>query len=132
ITANNYTYSAASDLLTLTDGKNQATAWHYDQYGRTTNKVDATSTEIFRYQYDADNRLTNRWSAAKGSTTYKYDAVGNLTNIVYPVSTAITLQYDALNRPANMTDMAGTTVYGYANQFLVSEDGPWANDTVSY
>jgi len=63
---------------------------------------------------------------------YKYEAVGNLTNIVYPVSTAITLQYDALNRPANMTDVAGTTVYGYANQFLASEDGPWANDKVSY
>src|SRR6266571_2674116 len=56
ITTNKYTYSPASDLLTLTDGKNQTTTWHYDQYGRTTNKVDATSTEIFRYQYDADNR----------------------------------------------------------------------------
>jgi len=132
ITTNKYTYSPASDLLTLTDGKTQTTTWHYDQYGRTTNKVDTTSTEIFRYQYDAENRLTNRWSAAKGSTTYRYDTVGNLTNVVYPVSPAITMRYDALNRLTNMVDAAGATVYGYANQFLASEDGPWDNDTVSY
>ena len=31
-----------------------------------------------------------------------------------------------------MVDAVGATVYGYANQFLASEDGPWDNDTVSY
>src|ERR1051326_6219317 len=131
-TTNRFTYNAASDLLTLTDGKGQVTLWNYDQYGRVTNKVDATSTEILRYQYDAQNRLTNRWSAAKGNTTYRYDAVGNLTNIVYPLTPAVTLQYDARNRLTNMTDAVGTTVYTYTNQFPASEDGPWANDTVSY
>jgi hypothetical protein len=30
--------------------------------------VDATSTEIFRYRFDPDGRLTNRWTAAKGNT----------------------------------------------------------------
>src|SRR6266699_4344525 len=36
------------------------------------------------------------------------------------------------HRLTNMMDAVGTTVYSYANQFLASEDGPWANDTVSY
>src|SRR5439155_994980 len=112
--------------------KSHLTRWNYDRYGRATHKVDGTSTEIFRYQYDADSRLTNRWSAAKGATTYRYDQVGNLTNVVYPVSTNIVMRYDALNRLTNMLDAVGTTVYGYANQFLASEDGPWDNDTVSY
>ena len=32
-----------------------------------------------------------------------------------------------------MVDAVGTTVFGYdANGLLGSEDGPWANDTVSY
>jgi YD repeat-containing protein len=69
--------------------------------------------------------LTNRWSAAKGATTYKYDQIGNLTNVVYPVSPAITMKYDPLSRLTNMVDAVGTTVYGYANQFLASEGGPW-------
>jgi RHS repeat-associated protein len=70
---------------------------------------------------------------AKGNTAYRYDAIGNLTNIVYASSPAISLQYDTLNRLTNMLDGTGTTSYGYdaAGQVL-SEDGPWADDTVSY
>jgi YD repeat-containing protein len=64
------TYNAASDLKTLTDGKTNTTTWNYDEYGRVTNKVDQASVEILRYKYDADSRLTNRWSKAKGDTAY--------------------------------------------------------------
>jgi YD repeat-containing protein len=118
--------------MTLTDGKSQATTWIYDQYGRVTNKVDNTSSLMFIYGYDANSRLTNRWTPAKGATTYRYDSVGNLTNIVYPVNAAITLQYDALNRLTSMVDSVGNTAYGYdATGQLLSEDGPWASDTVS-
>ena len=62
-----------------------------------------------------------------------YDAVGNLTNVVYAVSPSISMAYDVLNRLTNMVDAVGTTVYSYdgASQ-LLSEDGPWASDTVSY
>ncbi len=35
-----YTNNAASDLLSLTDGKNQTTRWKYDLFGRMTNKLD--------------------------------------------------------------------------------------------
>ncbi|MFO1511390.1 MAG: hypothetical protein U1F83_00500 [Verrucomicrobiota bacterium] len=52
----------------MTYGNNQVTTWNYDEYGRATNKVDATSTEIFRYRFDPNGRLTNRWTAAKGNT----------------------------------------------------------------
>jgi YD repeat-containing protein len=48
--------------------------------------------------YDANDHLTSRTSAAKGTTGYYYDRAGNLTNIAYPVSQTITLRYDAMNR----------------------------------
>ncbi|HTX21666.1 MAG TPA: RHS repeat-associated core domain-containing protein, partial [Candidatus Aquilonibacter sp.] len=133
VTTNKFAYDGASDLLALTDGKNDTTSWVYDSYGRMTNKVDAADNLLFVYRYDADNRLTNRWSAAKGSTIYSYDAVGNLTHVAYPVSPAISLSYDALNRLTNMVDAVGTTVYTY-NQVgqLLSEGGLWPDDTVSY
>ncbi len=130
---NSFTYKPAGDLLTLKDGKNQVTTWNYDQYGRVTNKLDQASVEILRYSYDANSRLTNRWSTAKGNTAYLYDNVGNLTKVDYPSGTTdITLQYDANNRPTNMVDAAGTTKYTYKpGGLLWTEDGPWANDTVT-
>ncbi len=128
-----YNYSPAGDLLSLTDGKTQTTAWLYNLFGEVTNKTDAASNIILTNAYDADWRLTQRWSATKGSTSYSYDKVGNLTNVTYPVSPTISLSYDALNRLTGMIDGVGTTGYGYdlAGQ-LLGEDGPWTNDTVSY
>jgi YD repeat-containing protein len=127
-----YQYKPSGDLWKLIDGKNQTNTWSYDQYGRVTNKVDQASVEILRYTYDANSRLTNRWSKAKLNTKYKYDAVGNLTNVDYNASTDIRLAYDALNRLTNMVDAAGTTAYKYyAGGLLRTEDGPWASDTVT-
>jgi len=137
VTTNGFAYDGAGDLLTLIDGKNQTTTWKYDLYGRVTNKLDANNTSLFVYQYDPNNRLTNRWSNAKGTTVYRYDAVGNLTNVDYSAGTVYTpslsFAYDALNRSTNMVDGVGTTAYSYdAAGQLLSEAGPWASDTVSY
>ena len=86
--------------------------------------MNAASSEIFRYAYDATGLLTYRWTKAKGTTTYRYDALGQLTNVVYPVSPALTLQSDGLGRLTNLVDGVGTTRYSYAHNRLASEDGP--------
>jgi len=124
-------------LTRLTDGKLQTNRWSYDSFGRVTNKVDATNTEILRYQYDLNNRMTNRWSITKGSTTYRYDKVSNLTNVVYPGTnvvysgTNVTYSYDARNLLLSMNDGVGVTAFTYdAVGQLSTEDGPWADDTV--
>jgi len=127
-----FTYSPAGDLLTLTDGKDHVTTWDFDDYGRVISKVDHTDTEILRLDYDPNGRLTNRWTAAKGDTRYTYDAVGNLKGVDYPVTEDISLSYDAVNRLTNMVDGVGTTKYTYtAFGAPQSEDGPWADDTVT-
>ena len=128
-----FQYSPAGDLTNLVDGKSQSTKWSYDQYGRVTNKVDAANNTLFLYGYDANDRLTNRWTPTKGTTVYRYNPVGNLTNVVYPVKTALVLGYDSLNRLTNMVDGVGTTLYSYdAVGQLLNEDGPWVDDTVNY
>jgi RHS repeat-associated protein len=132
-----FTYNPFDELLTLTDGKNQTTTWHYDQYGHATNKVDASSTTDFVYQYDLLGRLTNRWTPAKGTTVYRYDPLGNLTNVDYSGGTVATpslyFAYDPLNRLTNMLDGIGSTAFGWTpgNQ-LASESGPWLDDAVNY
>ena len=98
-----------------------------------THKTNAANTVIFVYSYDPNGRLTNRWTPAKTNAVYSYDAEANLTKITYAVSPAITLKYDADNRLTNMVDAVGTTAYSYtAFGALLSEDGPWASDTVTY
>ncbi len=53
--------------------------------------------------------------------------------MVYPHNHAINLAYDALNRLSTMVDGVGSTVYSYdAVGQILSEDGSWADDTVSY
>src|SRR5207237_1280086 len=130
---NSFTYHAEGQLLTLTDGKNQTIQWQYDQFGRVTNHLDATTASVVRFTYDADGRVTDRWSAQKGDTLYTYDNVGNVTFVNYPVSSDITFAYDALNRLTNMADAVGTTLYTYTSTGnLQSEDGPWESDTLTY
>ena len=133
-TTNRFAYTGGGDLRTLTDGKGQVTSWGYDAYGRPITKTNAASAKVLTWAYDAAGRLTNRWSAAKGTTAYAYDRVGNLTNVNYPASADVALAFDALGRLTNEV-VAGvlTNRYTYhANGQIGSEDGPWADDTVSY
>ena len=95
--------------------------------------MDHNDADMFRYQYDPNGRLTNRWQAGNITTTYKFDPVGNLTNVVYPNSGSIVLGYDYANRLTNMVDRVGTTKFSWtAAGQLAGEDGPWDNDAVSY
>jgi RHS repeat-associated protein len=95
--------------------------------------VDATGTTILKYQYDADRRLTNRWSLGRTNTVYAYDKVGNLTGVTYQASHALTFAYDPMNRLTTMSDAVGTTTFSYTtNGQLASENGPWASDQISY
>ena len=69
--------------------------------------------------------------------------MGNLLTIHYPLFPTINFSYDSLNRLTDMFDAVGTTRYSYdavgttnyaydSVGQLLSEDGPWNDDTVSY
>lgn len=130
VTTNAFAYDGAGDILGITDGSKHTTTWNYDQYGRATNKLDVVGNIIFKYGYDDDNRLTNRWTPTKGTTAYRYDAVGNLINVLHPISPNVSFSYDGDNRLTNMVDGIGGTSYAYdqAGQ-LLSEGGLRPNDT---
>src|ERR1044071_3750087 len=128
-----FVYDQSGNVTNMLDGKNHGTSWAYDQFGRMTNKTDATGTTIITNGFDANDRLTNFWTIAKGSIVYAYDAAGNLTNKICPLSPNIAFTYDSLNRTATMNDGVGTTYYTYTSfGTMLAEDGPWSNDTVTY
>lgn len=127
-----FSYNAANDLVTLTDGKANVTTWGYDSYGRVLSKQYANGVTNLTYTYDANGRLTSRWSQGKGTTVYSYDSVGNLTKVDYPSSTDVTLAYDALNRLTTMVDAAGTNQFTFSDGLLTSEITPWNTNAVGY
>jgi hypothetical protein len=45
--------------------------WSFDSFGRATNKADNLNSNLFVYKYDGNDRLTNRWTPAKGNTAYR-------------------------------------------------------------
>jgi RHS repeat-associated protein len=127
-----FAYDASGNLTNLVDGKGHSTQFNWDEYSRQTNKLDQSGTVILKYAYDANGRLLSRWSVAKGTTYYTNDAVGNVTYLDYPHSHSVSLAYDPLNRVTSMVDAVGTTAYAYTTGGQVwTEDGPFANDTVT-
>jgi YD repeat-containing protein len=129
-----FAYNPAGQIKTLIDGKNQTTTWNHDRFGRVTNKIDALSRELFRLAFDPLDRVTNRWTPAKGNTSYGFDPVGNLASITYSNTAPVTLSYsyDAANRLTNMTDTVGNSRFTYtAAGRLDTEDRPWTSDAVS-
>ncbi|HTV42180.1 MAG TPA: RHS repeat-associated core domain-containing protein [Candidatus Sulfotelmatobacter sp.] len=125
-------YNPSGEITALTNGLNQPTTWQYNQYGLLTNKTDAIGRDAFRFAYDPNGWLTNRWTPEKGNTAYNYDHVGNILSIVYPNFTD-KYAYDARNELTNMVDASGTNLFAYtAVGQLQSETGPWPTDTVAY
>ena len=125
------TFDSLDNVIALIDGLNHQTTWKYNEYGWETNKTDALNRVAFRRAYNANGWETNRWTPEKGNTGYTYDNVGNETAILYPQST-ILFAYDLLNQMTNMVDRVGTHKFAWTpTGRLASEDGPWANDTVS-
>jgi RHS repeat-associated protein len=126
-----FAYDSLDHVISLIDGLHHKTTWQYNEFGWLTNKLDGLNRNAFRYAYDADGRLTNRWTPEKGNTGYAWDNVGNLKTIAYP---ALTLRYayDALNELTNLVDAVGTTAFSYTPAGrLQGETGPWANDLVT-
>jgi RHS repeat-associated protein len=132
-----FTYNPAGQIATLTDGNGNVTSWAYDAYGRSIAKTNGNNVLVETNGYDANGRLTAHWTPAKGLTYYTYDANGNPLAASYSSGTGITAAYDALNRITSMIDAVGSSTFTWQNfgafqGALASENGPWANDTVTH
>ncbi|MBI3867780.1 MAG: RHS repeat-associated core domain-containing protein [Verrucomicrobia bacterium] len=143
-----FTYTAAGDLENLTDTGNHTTRWEYDAFGRVSRKfLDYTGATIQAAQYVYQDLLVNDpnygWkvqatlpsNSGVKTITYNFGKTGDLKLIDYPNSPDVTFSYSDNHQLLSMVDGAsGTTGFSYdpTTGLLASEDGPWANDQVSY
>ncbi|MFZ5453880.1 MAG: RHS repeat-associated core domain-containing protein [Thermodesulfobacteriota bacterium] len=154
-----YTYDKLNRLTAVTDPASGMTRFAYDANGNRTQLVDPKGN-VTRFKYDAGDRLVKKIYAdgeyelytynnyglvaskrnARGITTYyNYDANNNLTRIYYntyyyqDTLPWINYTYDKYNRLLSSSNAVGTYTYEYdANSRLVSVDGPWDNDKITY
>ena len=130
-----FAYDPRDNQTNMIDGKSQKTAWRFDSFSRMTNKFDDLGNSVLALSYDANNRVTNRWTPGPQSArnaVLKWDAAGRLTNIVYASSPSVSVTYDALGRIASLVDAVGASSFTYSRLgALASETSPWASATMT-
>lgn len=125
-------YSPAGDPLRFQNGNNKLVRWSLDLEGRVKSRTNQIGVEVARMTYDAEGRLTNRWTLEKGDVGFAYDDAGNLRAIDFVGSGQNPdISYDSANRLTSMVDEIGTTSFTQIPGFAFSENGPFNNDTVS-
>ncbi len=137
-----YDWTPAGRLSKLTDGENHATQWEYDIQGRRTAEVFADDSRV-TYSYDLAGRLRTVRDALQQVKTYTYTPDDKLSGIGYAnainPTASIGFAYDPVYpRRTAMNDGIGNTLYAYkpVGTFgalqVAQEDGPYANDVLTY
>jgi RHS repeat-associated protein len=149
-----YDYDALKRLVRVQDERGYDVQYQYDPNGNLSTIIDSLGN-VTSYAYDRDNEMVrksyhggrsetliydedgnpSRYSDAAGvQTSYAYDDDDNLITIDRATSAGdVTFGYDNQDRMSSMVDYSGTTTFTYDRQgILRSEDGPYANDKLTY
>jgi len=126
-------YDENGNLTALVDPMGNTTGFEYDLNDRLTRKIYSDGKAV-SFAYDGAGQLVRRINARNQTTTFGYDENGNLETINYPSGTPdVSVTYDPYNRAIQRTDGVGTTLFTYdKDSRLLSVDGPWVNDTITY
>ncbi|MCP1604738.1 RHS repeat-associated core domain-containing protein [Pseudomonas citronellolis] len=140
-----YGYDRAGRLTSLTDGNGNVTTWQRDIQGRVIAKTYADG-KVEKYGYEtATSRLFDVTDELGQRRIYTYHQDNLLRSKGYfrpkfPTPNVVFGYDEYFPRLTSMYDGIGTTYYGYAakpsgglgQDNLVSEDGPFTNDTIAY
>ena len=134
-----YTYDAAGQILTISDGTGQRTrtydtvgrltreqhteadaiSYTYDAAGQVTTRALSTAQQV-TYGYDPDGRLQLLDTNLTEPTTFTYDPAGNILSTQLPDGYHEQLGYDNGNR---ITDVTHTRAGVTLNQLDITRDG---------
>jgi YD repeat-containing protein len=112
------TYDAASNRVTVTDPKLNATQFKYDLLNRLVSVTDAL-TGTTHYAYDAASNLLAITDANSNSITRTYDLLNRLVSTTDPLAHVTQTTYDAAGNPVVTLDAKGqsiTTAYDLLNR----------------
>jgi RHS repeat-associated protein len=141
-----FEWCSCGSLGSLTDSMGRTTEWHSDVQGRPVSKQYADGSTIRYFYENATSRLRQIIDERQQVTQYAYNGDNSLKSLAYansiiPTPGASYIYDSDYGRVTTMTDGTGTTRYSYhpitttptlgAGE-LASEDGPLADDTITF
>jgi len=117
----------------VTDGRNVATGYDYDDFGRLV-RISSPDAGINRYVFDDHDRLLLRRTARGDALRYHYDQAGRLTELATPEGSTQVV-YNAIGKPAELHFPGGQERFAFDTlgrlvEHVLSIDG--RNETTSY
>jgi len=106
-----YAYNNMDRIQTRTDPLLRNTSYVYDNNGNLSQLTDRKS-QVTSYTYDALNRLSLVTFADSSTTSYTYDG-NRLSQVADSISGTITYTYDSLDRLTSEATPQGTVSYTY-------------------
>lgn len=111
-----YTYDAAGNVLTVTNGLGHVTSYaNYDANGRPGQMTDANNI-VTQFTYDTLGRMLTLsvrapgTSTAHATTTFEYDREGRVTGITRPATAKLTMTYDLAGRLLSVAAPTGEAI----------------------
>ena len=127
-----YAYDANGNRLTISDGKNNITAFAYNSLNQLVSETDPMG-HTWSHTYDQRGLLKTSTDANGITTTFAYDPLGRRIGIDYPGSMEdVTFTYNALGQPLTMVDGVGSTSWTYDSLNRVTSVNDPFGDTVGY
>ncbi|MCG2710931.1 MAG: cysteine peptidase family C39 domain-containing protein [Candidatus Omnitrophica bacterium] len=128
-----FTYDETGNLTSVEDPHGKLTAYVYDPDVNLLISQTDPLTKTTGYTYYKNEKIKSETDANNNTISYEYDLAGRLQKKTYPDTTTVQYQYNQYGEVSQMTDTRGIMAYAYNNRgWLVSVDGPEANDTLSY
>jgi RHS repeat-associated protein len=116
-----YTYDAAGNLETVTDGDNHKTKYIYDADNEQT-KIEDPNLTVLETGYDKDGQVTSQTDGNAHTTQYVRNGLEEITEILDPRERKTTKEYDKTGNLTKVKDAAGrTTTITYDNANRVTE-----------
>lgn len=104
-----YSYDAAGNVTSYTDGEQNTTLYSYDMWGKPVKVTDPYGI-VTAYSYDNAGNLVSVIDGSNNKTTYVFNSINKLSEMIDPLGQKVSYKYDKEGRTRQQIDRNGNTI----------------------